>query len=564
MKPTESHVGYTMYLTVKLSMKKTLIAALLAATSFSALASDYFVVVPVPNRTPTAGNILVTLNGYSMPSGVVGHAYAGFDFNSVLQVKGDPNFDAASVRWSVAGGALPAGLSLSAAGKLTGTPSAAGSAGFQVMASYKTKAGQQSYQLVVADVTVALAGASLPDGEQGVAYSYDFRPRLSVSDPAFNAADVSWSVVGELPAGLTLSSSGVLSGVPTASGTQLFAVKASYFGKAGQQSYRVIVADITVALGSATLPTGQYGSAYSYDLKPLVTVTNDGAYSPSEVAWSLAGGALPDGVKLESNGVLSGTMGPNGKNPVQVTATYKGKSATQSYSLTETQIVLQQSGYRAWSDNSYAPNCKAYLSPSAGYQYAGATGSGVYRVIPPGGALTDVYCDMTTDGGGWTLVMRGLGAANTGWLTSAALNTGRSAATDAPTGATFKLADSTINQLRNGGIYRLRSDGLINQTRFAAPFTYAHTAAVTQAGSPQSVTYATPSLTGGLTAAAPLSAGSYLGITDDGGQFNGYFSAGRAGGSWSLSGGPAANNGQNTSLWCMGEQAGCNLTMWVR
>jgi hypothetical protein len=73
-------------------MRKTILAATLALASFSALSADYFVVVPVPNRAATEGNIVVALSGYTLPFGLVGRAYAGFDFNSVLQVKGDPGF----------------------------------------------------------------------------------------------------------------------------------------------------------------------------------------------------------------------------------------------------------------------------------------------------------------------------------------------------------------------------------------------------------------------------------------------------------------------------------------
>jgi hypothetical protein len=134
----------------RLTLLKQFLAASLLVASASAFAAGYFVVVPVPNRAATSGNILVSLNGYALPAGQAGQAYAGFDFNSVLQVKGDPNFDASQVRWSVASGALPSGMSVSSSGKLTGVPSAGTTASFQVLAAYKTKAGQQSYQLFIA------------------------------------------------------------------------------------------------------------------------------------------------------------------------------------------------------------------------------------------------------------------------------------------------------------------------------------------------------------------------------------------------------------------------------
>jgi hypothetical protein len=130
-------------------MKAVIAAAVLAMTT-SAFAADYFVVVPMPNHTGAASNIQVSLSGYTLPQGQTGTPYAGFDFNSLLQVTGDPQYSASNVRWTVSSGTLPAGLSLSANGKLTGTPSAAGEASFLVMASYKTKTGQQAYQLFVA------------------------------------------------------------------------------------------------------------------------------------------------------------------------------------------------------------------------------------------------------------------------------------------------------------------------------------------------------------------------------------------------------------------------------
>ncbi|KVP39685.1 putative Ig domain-containing protein [Burkholderia ubonensis] len=309
-------------------------AALLAAGS--AAASTFYVVVPVKGRTVSSAAINVDLAGYTLPSALVGLPYDGFQLKSLLSVTGDPAYTGYGVHWSLVAGSLPAGLTLNSDGSIAGTPTASGTASFQVRASYKTKTGEQGYQILVGAITVGLTGGTPPEAIVGTAYSYDLKPLLAVTgDKAYTVAGVMWSTVSSsLPAGLSLSSDGVISGVPTSAGSGTLTARATYLNAKGEQVYQVVALNIGVSLNTATLPTANVGTSYTYDFKPRVSVSGDPNYTISAVQFKTASGSsLPAGLVLSPTGILSGTPSTVGSPSFSIVAAYKGKEGTQQYSM---------------------------------------------------------------------------------------------------------------------------------------------------------------------------------------------------------------------------------------
>lgn len=94
---------------------------------------------------------------------------------------------------------------------------------------------------------------------------------------------------------------------------------------------------IVAELNGATLPQGTVGEAYSYDMKQLLVVTGDPALDLTKATWT-ATSAVPPGLVLGANGVLSGTpttasAGNTAGFPFTVSVTYKTASGQQTYAL---------------------------------------------------------------------------------------------------------------------------------------------------------------------------------------------------------------------------------------
>ena len=161
--------------------------------------------------TVSAPTIAVT--PATLPAPVVGTAYS-----QTLSASGGT----APYVYSVGTGALPPGLSLnSATGSITGTPTAAGSFTFIVQVTDANNFTETTpYAVNVGSAVVSIGPASLSGGVVNAGYSQ----QLSATG---GTAPYTYSVVsGALPAGLSLSSAGVISGTPTTSGSSAFTVQA--------------------------------------------------------------------------------------------------------------------------------------------------------------------------------------------------------------------------------------------------------------------------------------------------------------------------------------------------
>ena len=123
---------------------------------------------------------------------------------------------------------------------------------------------------------------------------------------------------GSLPPGTSLNGdSGLISGVPTASGTAHFGVElhdnADYChanvepDTCAWQEFTIDIAS-GVSINNQSVKPGTVGQAYSEQLAATnVTSLNPPAGPPANATWSVSSGSLPAGLTLAANGLLSGT-----------------------------------------------------------------------------------------------------------------------------------------------------------------------------------------------------------------------------------------------------------------
>jgi len=136
----------------------------------------------------------------------------------------------------------------------------------------------------------AIDTSDLPNGIVGAVYTATFE--------AIGNRPIEWTLEsGDLPDGLILSTDGVISGIPTKEEICTFVVKVSNTDGNDTREFTVTIIE-QPTITSLSMPNGTVGKAYTASLA---------ATGSLPMKWTLESGALPDGLDLSADGVISGT-----------------------------------------------------------------------------------------------------------------------------------------------------------------------------------------------------------------------------------------------------------------
>ncbi|MGV3623193.1 MAG: putative Ig domain-containing protein, partial [Archangium sp.] len=180
--------------------------------------------------------------------------------------------------WEVAGGSLPPGMTLSAAGDLVGSPSTTGSFAFdaKVTSGALTDQRMLSLQVAAGGLPLVIVPQSLTAAEFSRAYLASLVAVGGKPPYKWNAVDPS-----KLPPGMGVATDGLLEGRPQLAGEFVFEVQVedAESTKVTHELTLRVVTPTSLSIATAALERGLLGREY---LQPLVAIGGAAPYK-----WSL-------------------------------------------------------------------------------------------------------------------------------------------------------------------------------------------------------------------------------------------------------------------------------------
>lgn len=221
-------------------------------------------------------------------------------------------------QYRVVNGALPPGLSLSSGGNLSGLPTNAGTWQFWIELSDEDppsqswcnppKKAEREFSLTVLARVLVTTESTTP-GTIGAPYTLSLTGAMKTGPGAISqpSSPLTWTVSqGQLPAGLVLdSSTGVVSGTPTAEAASSFVVRAALAdGRADTKGLTITVRQ-PLAI-QAPKPFALTGASTLWEVGVPFAAKLAASGGTGTYTWTLAEGALPTGIALAADGTVAG------------------------------------------------------------------------------------------------------------------------------------------------------------------------------------------------------------------------------------------------------------------
>ena len=221
---------------------------------------------------------------------------------------------------------MPAGLSMGSSGSITGTAKKGGTYTLAVTVSSGAVSLTGNVSLTMANAQPLLISSTfLPNATFNVPYSQQLSGTGGI--PPYT-----WATSGgSLPQGLSLSTSGIVSGTPTGTaGTTSFGVQITdTAGATGTATATIVILPAPLTITTQSLPSGMNGVDY-----PPQTLTATGGVG--QYSWALGTGSspLPSTMALSTEGVLSGVPGTTGTFSIGITVTDSATPKANTFSAT--------------------------------------------------------------------------------------------------------------------------------------------------------------------------------------------------------------------------------------
>jgi len=393
-----------------------------AISGTPSVAGTYSIAVTATDTASNTASMTFSLTVYqplsitstTLPGGTANTTYTS---TTLAATGGTGNY---TWSWAAASNStLPGGMTFTG-GVLAGTPAAQGS--YSVVITVKDTTlnvtSSTTFTLAIAYAPLSITTSTLPVGSVGTAYtSTQFAATGGSSSYTWSWAAVSGS---SLPTSPSLSTSGVLSGTPSAAGSYLVQVTVTdataSLSKTATFTINIDSAGFSITTANP-LPINYAGTSYG---KPLAATGGSGSRT-----WTVSSGSLPTGMSLTTGGNITASVNTTVVGTYSFTVKVIDTGGNQAFATFSLSVVPVM----AVATSSPLPTGTVGVAYSQTVTASGGSGnyswSAVTNSLPPGlsfNASTSTISGTPTTAGSYSVSVTVTDTSVTGKTASASLS----------------------------------------------------------------------------------------------------------------------------------------------